>query len=126
MTIEEATEKFPREAGITRYGDPKDIAELMAFLVSPEARWMTRATVRMDEGRGQVDLRVCTKRLSHCLLLIRRQISDGLGKPLIRRALHPGKAGAPVRRKIDVRAALNERFADRELRPRVIERCSFR
>jgi hypothetical protein len=45
---------------------------------------------------------------------------------LIRRALHPGKAGAPVRRKIDVRAALNERFADRELRPRVIERCSFR
>jgi len=39
MTIEEATEKFPREAGITRYGDPGDIVELMAFLVSPKARW---------------------------------------------------------------------------------------
>jgi 3-oxoacyl-[acyl-carrier protein] reductase len=50
MTIEEATERFPREAGITRYGDPQDIAELMAFLVSPTARWMTGATVRMDGG----------------------------------------------------------------------------
>jgi 3-oxoacyl-[acyl-carrier protein] reductase len=50
MTIEEATERFPREAGITRYGDPQDIAELMAFLVSPQARWMTGATVRMDGG----------------------------------------------------------------------------
>jgi 3-oxoacyl-[acyl-carrier protein] reductase len=50
MTVEEATERFPREAGITRYGDPKDIAELMAFLVSPGARWMTGATVRMDGG----------------------------------------------------------------------------
>jgi 3-oxoacyl-[acyl-carrier protein] reductase len=50
MTIEEATERFPREAGITRYGDPQDIAELMAFLVSPKARWMTGATVRMDGG----------------------------------------------------------------------------
>ncbi len=50
MTIEEATEKFPREAGITRYGEPTDIAELMAFLVSPEARWMTGTAVRMDGG----------------------------------------------------------------------------
>ncbi|MGH9648479.1 MAG: SDR family oxidoreductase [Bryobacteraceae bacterium] len=50
MTIEEATEKFPREAGITRYGEPQDIAGLMAFLVSPAARWMTGATLRMDGG----------------------------------------------------------------------------
>ncbi len=50
LTIEEATEKFPREAGITRYGDPTDIAELMAFLVSPQSRWMTGTTVRMDGG----------------------------------------------------------------------------
>jgi NAD(P)-dependent dehydrogenase (short-subunit alcohol dehydrogenase family) len=50
MTVEEATEKFPREAGITRYGNPTDIAELMAFLVSPEARWMTGAAIRMDGG----------------------------------------------------------------------------
>jgi 3-oxoacyl-[acyl-carrier protein] reductase len=50
MTVEEATEKFPREAGITRYGDPEDIAELMAFLVSPQARWMTGSAIRMDGG----------------------------------------------------------------------------
>jgi 3-oxoacyl-[acyl-carrier protein] reductase len=50
MTVEQATEKFPREVGITRYGDPEDIAELMAFLVSPAARWMTGASVRMDGG----------------------------------------------------------------------------
>jgi 3-oxoacyl-[acyl-carrier protein] reductase len=50
MTVEEATEKFPREVGITRYGDPEDIAELMAFLVSPAARWMTGTAVRMDGG----------------------------------------------------------------------------
>jgi 3-oxoacyl-[acyl-carrier protein] reductase len=50
MTMEEATERFPREAGITRYGEPEDIAELMAFLVSPQARWMTGSTIRMDGG----------------------------------------------------------------------------
>jgi 3-oxoacyl-[acyl-carrier protein] reductase len=50
MTIEEAIERFPREAGITRYGDAQDIAELMAFLVSPPARWMTGAAIRMDGG----------------------------------------------------------------------------
>lgn len=50
MTVEEATEKFPREAGIARYGEPEEIAELMAFLVSPRARWMTGSTLRMDGG----------------------------------------------------------------------------
>ena len=50
MTVEEATEKFPREAGIARFGEPEEIAELMAFLVSPGARWMTGSTLRMDGG----------------------------------------------------------------------------
>ena len=50
MTVEEATEKFPRDAGIARYGEPEEIAELMAFLVSPLARWMTGSTLRMDGG----------------------------------------------------------------------------
>ena len=34
MTVEEATRRFPEEAGIARYGQPEEIAELMAFLVS--------------------------------------------------------------------------------------------
>jgi 3-oxoacyl-[acyl-carrier protein] reductase len=50
MTVEEATARFPQEAGIARYGEPEDIAELMAFLVSPGARWMTGSTLRMDGG----------------------------------------------------------------------------
>lgn len=50
MTVAEATAKFPQEAGISRYGAPEEIAELMAFLVSPGARWMTGSTLRMDGG----------------------------------------------------------------------------
>jgi 3-oxoacyl-[acyl-carrier protein] reductase len=50
MTVEEATASFPREAGIARYGEPEEIAELMAFLVSPGARWMTGSALRMDGG----------------------------------------------------------------------------
>jgi NAD(P)-dependent dehydrogenase (short-subunit alcohol dehydrogenase family) len=50
MTPEEATEHFPHEAGIARYGEPEEIAELMAFLVSPGARWMTGTMLRMDGG----------------------------------------------------------------------------
>ena len=50
MTVAEATTKFPKDAGIARYGKPEEIAELMAFLVSPGARWMTGSTLRMDGG----------------------------------------------------------------------------
>jgi 3-oxoacyl-[acyl-carrier protein] reductase len=50
MTVEDATEKFPKDAGIARYGEPEEIAELIAFLVSPGARWMTGSTLRMDGG----------------------------------------------------------------------------
>jgi 3-oxoacyl-[acyl-carrier protein] reductase len=50
MTVDEAMERFPRDAGISRYGQPEEIAELMAFLVSPAARWMTGSMLRMDGG----------------------------------------------------------------------------
>jgi 3-oxoacyl-[acyl-carrier protein] reductase len=50
MTVEEATANFPKEAGIARYGDPDEIAELMAFLVSSGAKWMTGSALRMDGG----------------------------------------------------------------------------
>jgi NAD(P)-dependent dehydrogenase (short-subunit alcohol dehydrogenase family) len=42
--------EFPQEAGIARYGEPEEIADLMAFLVSPNARWMTGSALRMDGG----------------------------------------------------------------------------
>ena len=50
LSVEEATAKFPLEAGIARYGTPEEIAELMAFIVSPAAHWMTGSTLRMDGG----------------------------------------------------------------------------
>jgi 3-oxoacyl-[acyl-carrier protein] reductase len=50
LTVEEATRKFPEEAGISRYGKPEEIADLMAFLVSPAAKWLTGTSVRMDGG----------------------------------------------------------------------------
>jgi 3-oxoacyl-[acyl-carrier protein] reductase len=50
MSVEEATKHFPEEAGISRYGEPEEIAELLAFMVSPSAKWMTGTSVRMDGG----------------------------------------------------------------------------
>jgi 3-oxoacyl-[acyl-carrier protein] reductase len=50
MTFDEAMEKFPGQVGISRYGQPEEIADLMAFLVSPQAKWMTGSAVRMDGG----------------------------------------------------------------------------
>ena len=50
MSVDEATAKFPKDVGIARYGEPEEIAELMAFLVSPAVRWMTGTTLRMDGG----------------------------------------------------------------------------
>jgi 3-oxoacyl-[acyl-carrier protein] reductase len=50
MTVEEAMKKFPEEIGVARYGEPEEIAGLMAYLVSKEARWLTGASVRMDGG----------------------------------------------------------------------------
>ncbi len=50
MTLEEAKTKFLVDAHIERYGEPEEIAELMAFMVSPAAKWMTGTAVRMDGG----------------------------------------------------------------------------
>ncbi len=50
LTVEEATKKLPEEAGISRFGKPEEIADLLGFLVSPAAKWMTGASVRMDGG----------------------------------------------------------------------------
>jgi len=38
------------DAGIGRFGNPEEIAELLAFLVSPAAKWLTGTSVRMDGG----------------------------------------------------------------------------
>lgn len=50
LTVEEAIKKFPDQAGITRFGKAEEIADLLGYLVSPAAKWMTGASIRMDGG----------------------------------------------------------------------------
>jgi 3-oxoacyl-[acyl-carrier protein] reductase len=49
-TLEEAQQPFLRQAGISRFGEAEEIADVMAFVVSPAARWMTGTVWRMDGG----------------------------------------------------------------------------
>jgi 3-oxoacyl-[acyl-carrier protein] reductase len=50
LTVEEAIKKYPEESGIARFGEPEEIADLLAYLVSGSAKWMTGASLRMDGG----------------------------------------------------------------------------
>lgn len=50
LTVEEAVSRFPEQAGIARFGQPEEIADLMAWLVSPAAKWITGTSVRIDGG----------------------------------------------------------------------------
>ena len=50
MSVEDSMKKFLEEAGISRYGQPEEIAEVLAFMGSPAAKWMTGTSVRMDGG----------------------------------------------------------------------------
>lgn len=50
LSVEEAIKKFPEQAGTARFGKPEEIADLMSYLVSPAAKWMTGASIRMDGG----------------------------------------------------------------------------
>jgi 3-oxoacyl-[acyl-carrier protein] reductase len=50
LSVEEATRQFPEKAEISRYGRPEEIADLLAFMVSPAAKWMIGTSVRMDGG----------------------------------------------------------------------------
>jgi 3-oxoacyl-[acyl-carrier protein] reductase len=50
IALEEAKQQFLKLAGIGRFGETEEIADLMAFVVSPAARWMTGTVLRMDGG----------------------------------------------------------------------------
>ncbi|HEY7300415.1 MAG TPA: SDR family oxidoreductase [Xanthobacteraceae bacterium] len=43
-------ERIARETGITRFGTVEDVADLVAFLVSARASWLTGATIDLDGG----------------------------------------------------------------------------
>jgi 3-oxoacyl-[acyl-carrier protein] reductase len=50
LTMEEAKTKFLEESHINRYGQPEEIGELIAFLLSPGAQWLTGSALRIDGG----------------------------------------------------------------------------
>ena len=50
ITLDQAIEHFPEKVGTARLGNPQEIADLMAYLVSPGTRWLTGAAIRMDGG----------------------------------------------------------------------------
>jgi 3-oxoacyl-[acyl-carrier protein] reductase len=50
IPMEEMKRAFLAQAGVSRFGEPEDIAELLAFLVSPKAKYLTGTVVRMDGG----------------------------------------------------------------------------
>lgn len=50
LTVAQAASQFPESVGIARYGTPEEIAALLAYLVSPAAKWMTGSSIRMDGG----------------------------------------------------------------------------
>ena len=46
-----ATEHHRRELNITRFGQPEDVAGLVAFIVSSRGRWLQGAAIDMDGGQ---------------------------------------------------------------------------
>ena len=50
LTELEANNKFLSNAGITRFGLPGEVADLMAYIVSPSAKWINGSTFRIDGG----------------------------------------------------------------------------
>jgi 3-oxoacyl-[acyl-carrier protein] reductase len=50
ISLEEMKRQFLKQAGVSRFGEPEDIAELLAFIVSPKAKYMTGTVLRMDGG----------------------------------------------------------------------------
>jgi len=50
MTVEEANGRFLEAAGINRYGKAEEVADLIGYLVSPAAKWLTGTAVRIDGG----------------------------------------------------------------------------
>ena len=49
--VAEAARNFVRDARITRLGDPEDIANLVAFVVSPAGRLLQGSLIDMDGGQ---------------------------------------------------------------------------
>lgn len=50
LDLEEVQQRFLAQSGIKRFGQPDELADLIAFALSPRAPWMTGTVLRMDGG----------------------------------------------------------------------------
>lgn len=50
IDLEAAERRFIESLGVTRIGEPEDIAALVAFVVSPEGRFLHGSLIDMDGG----------------------------------------------------------------------------
>jgi NAD(P)-dependent dehydrogenase (short-subunit alcohol dehydrogenase family) len=53
IEVEEYLNQAARQLGVTRLGEPRDIAEVVAFLCSEESRWMQGSIVDVDGGQNK-------------------------------------------------------------------------
>ncbi|HEY3835383.1 MAG TPA: SDR family oxidoreductase [Bryobacteraceae bacterium] len=51
VNLAEAERRFTKESGIARVGEPEDIAELVAYLVSPQGRFLQGSLIDIDGGQ---------------------------------------------------------------------------
>ena len=54
MSIEESKEKMGAQHPLGRLGHPKDIASMVAFLLSEEADWISGQIIGVDGGRSKL------------------------------------------------------------------------
>jgi len=52
LSNEQATKAIAEMHALQRLGTPEDVAALAAFLISPEADWITGQTISVDGGRS--------------------------------------------------------------------------
>jgi len=57
LSVEEATNRFPEQVGISRFGQPEEIAEILGFMASPAAKWMTGTSSAWMAARSKASRR---------------------------------------------------------------------
>ncbi len=53
LATQEYIDRTARQLGVTRLGEPSDVAEVVAFLCGEESRWMQGAIVDVDGGQNK-------------------------------------------------------------------------